>query len=78
MKDGPEKIGEGGDSGSPVFKIVNTPEGNDVHLLGVLWAANNIDPEDKYFWYSRIENVYGELTLASGRAWDSCGGSLSC
>ena len=78
VKDGPEKIGEGGDSGSPVFQIANAPEGNDVHLLGLLWAVNNGDPEDKYFWYSRIENVYGELTLASGRTWDSCGGSLNC
>lgn len=30
-----------GDSGSPVFKISNSPSANDVELVGILWGGND-------------------------------------
>jgi hypothetical protein len=57
---------EGGDSGSPVFKITNSPTSGDVMLYGILWGRSGTgwpwDPVQ--FWFSSIfdvESSYSEL-----------------
>lgn len=39
-----------GDSGSPVFRITNSPSPGDVILYGILWGKS---PSDGSFWFSR-------------------------
>jgi len=64
----------GGDSGSPVFKITNSPNPRDVILYGILWGRRQAYPWDPVeFWFSAIfdvESSYSELgpltTCASG------------
>jgi hypothetical protein len=34
-------MSSGGDSGSPVFRITNSPAAGDVRLYGVLWGGNS-------------------------------------
>lgn len=41
-----------GDSGSPVFKIINSPVTNDVELRGILWGSSG-----NKFIYSTINNI---------------------
>jgi hypothetical protein len=60
-----------GDSGSPVFRITNSPSPNDVRLLGVLWGAN-----PTAIWYSPIGNVYFDLGQAD--TWNSCDPGFAC
>lgn len=43
-----------GDSGSPVFKITNSPLANDIELRGILWGGNSAGT---LFVYSPIFNV---------------------
>jgi transposase-like protein len=56
----------GGDSGSPVFRITNSPAVLDVKLYGVEWGI----PDAGHFWFSAMYNVQIELgqlnTCASG------------
>lgn len=58
-----------GDSGSPVFKIINAPQQDDVQLHGILWGGTT---DGTTFVYSPMANVQrpGELgpvtTCASG------------
>ncbi len=47
------KVGAG-DSGSPVFKVVNLPLNNDVKLYGILWGGNS---SGTTFTYSPIANI---------------------
>jgi len=57
----------GGDSGSPVFQITDSPNPNDVKLYGILWGATM---DGTLFVYSPISNVQSDLgplnTCASG------------
>jgi hypothetical protein len=52
------QIVAGGDSGSPVFKITDTPNANDVTLLGSLWGGNS---SGTLFVYSPFDNIKAEL-----------------
>ena len=67
--------GEIGDSGSPVFRITNSPDPNDVELLGILWAVNT---PANVFWYSSIGNIYNELALIASETWNSCDPAIGC
>ena len=73
----------GGDSGSPVFRVTNSPEQDDVELLGLVWAGQ-VDPNgdgdtsDAYFTFSKLGNIYRELSLTIHDTWNSCDSSLSC
>jgi len=40
-----------GDSGSPVFKITNSPSMNDVMLYGIVWGGQVVSGE-RQFMYS--------------------------
>jgi hypothetical protein len=58
---------QGGDSGSPVFKIVS---GDNVHLLGILWGGST---DGHTLVYSPIANIersdeLGQLTTFNGGA----------
>jgi hypothetical protein len=59
-----------GDSGSPVFRIVN---GNDVHLLGILWGGNTAGTS---FTYSPIANI--ERTSTELGPVNTCASGFSC
>ena len=59
-----------GDSGSPVFKITNSPNQGDVELLGILWGG--VDS----FHFSPIGAVY--LDLGMSVTWDACDPSFDC
>lgn len=66
---------QSGDSGSPVFKITNSPSSGDISLYGILWGRQNPfwpwDPVRFYFsviWW--IETELGTLT--------TCASGFSC
>ena len=46
----------GGDSGSPVFRVINDPEPHDVNLMGVLWGGSK-----NTFVFSPLGGVEMEL-----------------
>ncbi len=76
-------ISQVGDSGSSVFRVTNSPNQDDVELLGVLWAGhpdpnNDGDTADQVFYFSKIGNIYRELSLTDGDVWNSCDLSLGC
>ena len=52
------KVG-GGDSGSDVFQITNSPQTNDVKFYGILWGGNQ---SGTLFVYSPISNVQRSAT----------------
>jgi hypothetical protein len=58
----------GGDSGSPVFKITNSPGYQDVSLYGIL---NSTDPTGS--WFSSIYTIQVDLGLLS-----TCAAGFSC
>ena len=60
-----------GNSGAPVFEITNSPQQNDVKLLGILWGASG-----NQFMYSPIGNIY--MDLGPNLTWDSCDPSQNC
>ena len=60
-----------GDSGSPVFRIVDSPATNDVHLAGLAWAATFAGS-----FYSPVIKVHGELDSES--VWNSCASGFGC
>ena len=63
------------DSGSPVFEITNSPNDDDVELLGIVWASNtNTDPTT--MWYSTLGTIY--LDLGMNVSWDACDPSHDC
>ena len=74
---------QGGDSGSAVFKVSNSPQQDDVELLGLLWSQQE-DPDgdgatsDRYYLFSKIGNIYRELSLTTLDVWKSCDPSLNC
>ena len=74
-------LGKVGDSGSPVFRITNSPSQNDVELLGLLWGVNAFDPANPWFWYSKARNIFGELQRDPANPsdiWNTCDASFSC
>ena len=66
-------VAAGGDSGASVFKITDSPQDNDVELLGILWGYHT---KKDIFWYSPIGYVYHEL--GRGDTWNSCDPSRGC
>jgi hypothetical protein len=60
----------GGDSGSPVFSITNSPNRNDVQLRGILWGGNQ---EGTWFVYSPVSNINYELGPIT-----KCASGFSC
>jgi hypothetical protein len=61
----------GTDSGSPVFQITNSPNTNDVKLVGVHWGHVLGVPT-----YSPIGNVY--LDLGPSLVWNACDSAFNC
>lgn len=62
----------GGDSGSPVFSITNSPNKNDVQLRGILWGGNQAGT---WFIYSPIANIQRSDELGS---ITTCASGFSC
>jgi hypothetical protein len=60
----------GGDSGSPVFQVLNSPAQNDVRLVGILWGGGG-----GQFVYSPIANI--QRTGEMG-ALTNCAAGFSC
>jgi len=60
----------GGDSGSPVFAITNSPSANDVQLRGILWGSGG-----GTFAYSPISNLERADELGPV---DSCAPGFTC
>lgn len=48
----------GGDSGSAVFSITNSPQQNDIELRGILWGGNTAGT---YFIYSPMTGIESDL-----------------
>ena len=74
-------LGKVGDSGSPVFRITNSPSQNDVELLGLLWGVNAFDPANPWFWYSKANHIFGELQRDPDNpsdTWNTCASSFNC
>ena len=61
-----------GDSGSPAFRATNSPQQNDVDLLGVVFGMSEENGE-RYFWFSRISRIEQDLG-----ALTTCATSFSC
>jgi len=55
----------GGDSGSPVFKIINNPQQYDVILLGILWGGTIDGSTFVYSPFGGIENDLGQIQTTS-------------
>lgn len=62
----------GGDSGAPIFRVVNSPSTNDVHLGGIHWA----NADGGLSIYSPIDLIHTELGATS--IWRSCAPGFSC
>ncbi len=67
----------GGDSGAPVFKVINSPNFNDVHLVGIHIGWVNLQPGVKTPIYSPINYIYGELG-GSNYTWKACDPAIGC
>ena len=66
-----------GDSGSPVFKIVDSPATGDVQLLGILWGGGRSQITGKAIRFvSFIGDIYLDLGLTS--VWDTCDPAFAC
>ena len=50
-----------GDSGSPVFKNYDWPNGNSARLYGLLFGGNGLNGSSAWFVFSPLGNVVGEL-----------------
>ena len=65
---------DGGDSGSPVFRITNSPARHDVSLYGILWGGGSVPGYGTVFVFSslgrknlqRSDELGGLTTCASG------------
>ncbi len=62
----------GGDSGSPVFRITNSPQSGDVLHYGILWGGNS---GGTLFVYSPISNVQMSIELGT---LTNCASGFSC
>ncbi len=61
-----------GDSGAPVFKITNSPNTNDVELVGIMFGGIvGEGTEQDIIGYSPIRQVYSELG-GSYNIWKAC------
>ena len=59
----------------PGQTIANSPNDDDVELLGILWAVNtSVNPT--VTWISPVGNVY--LDLGMSDSWDACDPSHGC
>lgn len=48
---------ESGDSGSPVFRITNSPSTNDVTLYGILWGGQVVGGERQFMYSPYYRNL---------------------
>jgi hypothetical protein len=55
---GESPISSGGDSGSPWFRIMDTPQTHDVRLMGIHWGGTT---DGTWAIYSKMAQVEGEL-----------------
>ena len=67
----------GGDSGSPVFKVTNCPNRDDVTLYGILWGALSVSGQTA-FAYSPIGNGNVQRRSEMGRLTEICASGFSC
>jgi hypothetical protein len=65
----------GGDSGSPVFKITNSPQTNDVTLFGILWGGAL---DGSSFTYSPINNIQNGKSNTELGPLTTCASGFSC
>ena len=61
----------GGDSGSPVFRITNSPAANDVTLNGILWGGG----DDGFMAFSTVGQIQRGSELGSIQ---TCASGFSC
>lgn len=61
-----------GDSGSPVFRITNSPAARDVQLYGVLWGGNTAGTQ---FAFSAMSNMQRTAELG---ALTTCASGFAC
>jgi hypothetical protein len=67
----------GGDSGSPVFRITNSPRANDVKLYGVLWGGGTIDGYGTVFVFSALGSRNLQKSSEMGTL-TTCAAGFSC
>ncbi len=51
---------QAGDSGSPAFRVTNSPATNDVEALGIVWGGGTINGVDSSI-FSSIGDVKAEV-----------------
>jgi hypothetical protein len=61
-----------GDSGSPVFKVVNSPQTDDVAIAGIVWGGVT----DSVWAMSSSASVFHDL--GSSADWEVCASGFSC
>ena len=70
-------LAKSGDSGSPVFRVTNSPSQSDVELLGLVQGnAGNTE-----FYFSKAKHIFGELQRDPDNptdTWDTCAPSFNC
>lgn len=62
---------DGGDSGAPVFRITDSPNTNDIELLGVHHSGGS-----SVIVFSSIGQIYCDL--GSSDTWNACDSSFNC
>ena len=71
---------DAGDSGAPAFKVTDSPNPNDIELVGLVWGRDYVEVDEGefelFFWFSPIGNIYADLGQAV--TWDSCDPSRNC
>lgn len=66
-----------GDSGSPVFRITNSPRANDVKLYGVLWGGGRLSGHGTVFVFSALGTRNMQRSAEMGRL-TTCASGFSC
>ena len=67
----------GGDSGSPVFRITNSPRANDVRLYGLLWGGGTISGYGTVFVFSALGTRNMQRSAEMGTL-TTCAAGFSC
>lgn len=70
-------LAESGDSGSPVFRVTNSPSQNDVELLGLIQG----NAGSQAFYFSKAKHIFFELQRDPDNltdTWDTCASSFNC
>jgi hypothetical protein len=67
----------GGDSGSPVFRITNSPAANDVKLYGLLWGGGTITGYGTVFVFSALGSRNLQMSSEMGTL-TTCAAGFSC